>query len=164
MPQRNLEQTVLNSIIKDGKVVSDDWLVVGLETGVIEAQSSKKILPLEDYLTQGHGLLGEPGQYAVWLNSGDDIEQHIELLLGLPLIAIYFPSFADGRGFSMATLLRERYGYQGELRAIGHMLTDQLYYLSRCGFSSFQFADEVNLNEALQSLRDFSDSYQPGAN
>lgn len=165
MQQRDVENAgaVTRSIIKDGVVTADDWQVVGLEPEIVDAASSRKILPLEDYLTQGHVLFGEDCRYAVWLSSDEDFERYIELLLGLPLIAVYFSSFTDGRGFSMATLLRERYGYQGELRAIGQILPDQLHYLKRCGFSAFQFEDGVSLEDAMQSLDDFSSSYQPAA-
>lgn len=154
---------VTGNMIKDGRVVADDWQILGLEPAVSDVASSRKILPLEEYLTRGHALLGEDCQYAVWLSSGETFEPHIELLLGLPLIAIHFDSFVDGRGFSQATLLRERYGYQGELRAMGQILPDQLYYLKRCGFSAFQFAEPVDLTLALESLGDFSGNYQPAA-
>jgi len=76
------------------------------------------------------------------------------------VVAIRFPKFVDGRGFSVARLLRERYQYQGEIRAIGEIIRDQLYLLQRCGFNAFEFGAEVNLAEASKSLADFSDAYQ----
>ena len=74
-------------------------------------------------------------------------------------MVVNFPVFTDGRGFSYGRELRER-GYQGELRAAGHFIRDQLTYLSRCGFDAFQMADESQLEDALASLDDFSESYQ----
>ena len=81
----------------------------------------------------------------------------------VPVIAINFPKFVDGRGFSLARLLRERYGYQGEIRATGEIIRDQLYLLQRCGFNAFEFGEEVDLAEASKSLADFSDAYQVAA-
>ena len=97
----------------------------------------------------------------VWLSSeqlADDLGDECQKA---PVIAIQFPTFMDGRGFSTARLLRERYGFNGELRAV-NVIRDQLFYLQRCGFNSFVLADDQNLEAALSSLSDFSDSYQPG--
>lgn len=100
--------------------------------------------------------------YGIWLNGchGPELRECIDDLLVLPVIAIYFSDFTDGRGFSLATLLRERYNYKGELRAFGNILPDQLFYLQRCGFNAFSFETEVNLQEACKALNDFSRSYQ----
>ena len=83
-------------------------------------------------------------------------------LLGAPLIAIDFPKFTDGRGYSLARLLRERYGYQGQIRAVGDVLIDQLYYMSRCGFDAFWLREDQIVEDALNALDTFSLSYQPG--
>jgi len=82
-----------------------------------------------------------------------------EHLRAIPLVAINFPVFTDGRGFSYGRELRER-GFTGELRASGHFIRDQMTYLARCGFDAFQLADESVLDEALASLQDFSEHYQ----
>ncbi|MBA4742935.1 MAG: DUF934 domain-containing protein, partial [Azoarcus sp.] len=75
-----------------------------------------------------------------------------------------FPKFADGRGDSVATLLRSRYGYTGELRAIGDVLRDQFNYLARCGFDALQPAEgrysEAQLEAAIASFDDFAEPYQ----
>ena len=78
----------------------------------------------------------------------------------LPLIAVEFPKFTDGRGYSIGRLLRERFGFRGELRAIGDIQRDQLYYLHQVGFDAFAVRDDKDAQEALRSLRDFSDGYQ----
>ena len=92
-----------------------------------------------------------------------EIEEIIEPLLDLPLIAINFPKFADGRGFSAASLIRERYNYSGEIRAVGGFIRDQLYLLSRCGFNAFKFSEDTDLSEVAKSLEDFSETYQVSA-
>lgn len=77
-----------------------------------------------------------------------------------PLIAIEFARHADGRGFSLARLLRERYHFHGELRAVGEVLQDQLFYLSRCGFNAFALRVDHDPEAALPALGDFSEGYQ----
>ena len=76
------------------------------------------------------------------------------------MIAIDFPSFTDGRGYSSPRLLRERLVYQGELRAISYEQDDQLYYLSQVGFDASAVREDLDVDAALTSLRDFSDGYQ----
>ena len=76
------------------------------------------------------------------------------------MIAIDFPKFTDGRGYSIARLLRERYGYRGELRAIGDIQRDQLYYLRQVGFDAFARARRQGCRRRLRAFRDFSDGYQ----
>ena len=150
-------------IIKDKQVVDDLWVVLGLH----DAQRSdvsgfRLIIPFEEYFSGNKNGSVSEVTYGVWLQGcqGQGLEKYIDHLLALPVIAIYFPEFTDGRGFSLATLLRERYGYQGELRALGNILPDQLFYLQRCGFNAFSFGQEVNLKEACKALNDFSGSYQ----
>jgi uncharacterized protein (DUF934 family) len=79
------------------------------------------------------------------------------------VIAVNFPKFTDGRGFSAARLLRERYGYQGELRAIGDVLRDQLQELERCGFDAFLLRADQDVQSALHAFADLSDQYQTSA-
>ena len=81
-------------------------------------------------------------------------------LSSLSVIAIHFPAFVDGRGFSHARLLRERFDFQGDIRALGHFIPDQLGYLLRVGFTSFQFTEEVNLENTLKLCKPFSVKYQ----
>lgn len=90
----------------------------------------------------------------------DDIELLAKDVTAFALIVIEFPHFTDGRGFSLAAQLRERYQYQGELRASGYLLVDQLSYLKRCGFDSFVFRNPVDSEKAINALADFSVSYQ----
>ena len=84
-------------------------------------------------------------------------------LPGLKVIAVNFPKYGDGRGYSIGRLLRERYGYKGELRAIGVVARDHLQLLAQCGFDSFQLRDGEDVVEALKGLDDFSEAYQASA-
>jgi uncharacterized protein (DUF934 family) len=99
----------------------------------------------------------------IWIDSDEEVEDIGEKANMFPVIAINFPSFTDGRGFTAGRLLRERYGYNGQLRAIGHVIRDQLFYLKRCGFDAFQLREGTDLEEALKSLNDFSVTYQGDA-
>src|SRR5262245_55109177 len=75
-------------------------------------------------------------------------------------VEVNFPKFSDGRGFSIARLLRERYGYKGELRAVGQVARDHLYYMEQCGFDSFLLREGEDVEEALGAFDDFSEAYQ----
>jgi uncharacterized protein (DUF934 family) len=76
------------------------------------------------------------------------------------VIAVNFPKYQDGRGFSIARLLRERFGYKGELRAFGHITRDHLYYMAGCGFDAFELRDGEDGEEALCAFDTFSEAYQ----
>ena len=96
----------------------------------------------------------------IWIDSDESVELVGHEANLFPLIAVNFPIFTDGRGFSIARLLRERYEFNGQLRAIGNPIQDQLFYLKRCGFTSFDLKEGTNLEAAISSLDDFDKSYQ----
>ena len=145
-------------ILKNTEVVSDNWIL--LDETAESLPTGNVLLSYEQWQNYADQLSSHSGSLGVWLEGHAEIEQIIEPFLDLPLIAINFPKFADGRGFSSARLIRERYNYSGELRAIGGFIRDQLYLLKRCGFNAFQFSDENELSEAAESLKDFSENYQ----
>jgi uncharacterized protein (DUF934 family) len=99
----------------------------------------------------------------VVLQPTDDPRSLAERLPGLKLIAVNFPKYSDGRGYSIGRLLRERYGYKGELRAIGVVARDHLQLMAQCGFDSFQLREGEDAQEALKGLDDFSEAYQANA-
>jgi uncharacterized protein (DUF934 family) len=99
----------------------------------------------------------------VVLEPTDDPRAIADKLPGLKLVAVNFPKYADGRGYSIGRLLRERYGYKGELRAIGVVARDHLRLLAQCGFDSFQLREGEDAAEALAGLADFTESYQATA-
>lgn len=102
---------------------------------------------------------GQPAASAVQLEPGDDCQLLAGALPALDLVAVYFPVFTDGRGFSIARELRDL-GYRGELRARGHILPDQVHFLRRCGFDAFQPDDESRLQPSLDRLQEFPEHYQ----
>lgn len=124
----------------------------------IRAQYGRLIAPLDEWQASAKGA-----DIAPWLASEIELTEELaDELASAPLIAIDFPVFTNGRGYSTARLLRERYGYQGEVRAVGDVLIDQLFYLSRCGFDAFSLREDQLVEDALRALKTFSRSYQPG--
>lgn len=148
-------------IIKDAQVVNDNWQLLSIETTLddISAQDNV-ILPLSLWLANKNHLENRQEKTGVWLNSAEEIESIAENVAAIPLIALEFPSFTDGRHYSSARILRERYHYQGEIRAIGDVLKDQLFAMHRCGFNSFVIKQGKDINNALLGLTDFSETYQ----
>jgi uncharacterized protein (DUF934 family) len=149
------------TLIKDRRLASDDWRVVQSVDEVASAAPGENlIVPLNAWKAQRNALLARQGQTGVWLAPDDD---PAELFRGAPLpelIAVHFPAFTDGRGYSIARLLRERHGFRGELRAIGDVLRDTLFDLARCGFDAFALRSDQDAQAALQAFDDFSEVYQ----
>ena len=99
----------------------------------------------------------------LWLTPEDDIETLETALQNAKVLAIEFPVFADGRGFSQARWAKSRFGFKGEIHAVGAFMQDQLHYLKRCGFDGFIVNDDAKLESLRLSLNDFSDGYQASA-
>jgi len=134
-------------------------------SGTAIPASGKIIVPLTVWQSRKNELTARAakGEVGVWLESFElleDLLASVSDINTLPLIAIHFPRFVDGRGFSLATLLRTRYGYKNELRAIGDVLRDQLFFMKRCGFDAFAIRADRSAEDALTSFRDFSEPYQ----
>jgi len=147
-------------LIKDRAIVEDVWTLVREPAPLAALPSGAPIIvPLALWL-QERVALSARGDVGVWLKPDDDPALLAEDAALLPLIAIDFPKFGDGRGFSTAQLLRNRYAFAGELRAIGDVLRDQLYYMQQCGFNAFAVRADRGLEDALKGLADFSDGYQ----
>jgi uncharacterized protein (DUF934 family) len=154
-------------IIRNSRVEEDQWTLLPA-TAVSETSADTPLpagallLPLPLWLARRDELLARADGNAlgVWLDAGDDPAAIAADLGQLALVAVNFPKFADGRGYSIARTLRERYGYAGELRAIGDVLHDQLFYLRRCGFDAFALRADKDAERALAGLKTFSDGYQ----
>ena len=145
-------------VLKDNRPIDDSWTLLNEDSESLP--SGDILLSYSQWQTFSDQLDSHDGSVGVIIEGNADIEDIIEPLLKLPLIAINFPKFVDGRAFSSARLIRERYEYTGEIRAVGGFIRDQLYYLSRCGFNAFKFDDFVDLTESAKSLQDFSEAYQ----
>ncbi|MFL0798471.1 MAG: DUF934 domain-containing protein [Cellvibrionaceae bacterium] len=150
----------MSKIIKDGSLVADDWHLFTKECEIpaADAIGSRSIVPMSFWL-ENREVLKSKNQLGVWIDSDEDVEAIAEDIHTLPLLAVNFPGFMDGRAFSTARIVRDRYEFKGELRAIGGFIRDQLTYLKRCGVNAFQ-SDSLDLEVAVASLNDFSESYQ----
>jgi uncharacterized protein (DUF934 family) len=146
-------------LIKHGAIVEDGWTLVREVSSVAELPEVPAIVPLALWLAATDELRAR-GDTGVWLAPADDPALLASDTAVLPLIAVDFPAFADGRGFSTGCLLRERFGFRGELRAIGDIQRDQLYYLHQVGFDAFAVRDDKDAQDALLAFADFSDGYQ----
>jgi uncharacterized protein (DUF934 family) len=150
-------------LIRDNAIVDDRWTLLREAASPADVPAGlAAIVPLALWHAERDALRAR-GEIGVWLKPDDDPELLAPDVGTLPLIAVDFPQFTDGRGYSTARLLREKHGFAGELRAIGEVLRDQLYYLRQCGFNAFAVRSDRNLEEALEGLRDFSDNYQATA-
>ena len=104
-----------------------------------------------------------PDEKVVRLEPTDDPAAVAGQLAGASRVEVNFPKFGDGRGFSIGRLLRERYGYKGELRAVGQITRDHLFFLENCGFDAFELREGEDAAEAIAAFDDFSESYQATA-
>lgn len=155
----------MSDIIRGGAVVADPWRVLRAGEGEAAAtlevpEQGAVVVPLATWLAQA-GALVQRGNVAVWLAGDDDPAALAPWFERLSLVAVDFPKFTDGRGYSIAYLLRARFHYRGELRAIGDVLPDQLLAMRRTGFDSFALRADRKAEHALAALEAFSDAY-PG--
>ena len=151
------------ALIKDRKLAVDSWL--RLDAGAKEAPTfvpaaGDVIVPLAVWQAQRERLIAREGRLGVWLAGNDDPEDIKADFEHFDVIAVQFPSFTDGRGYSIGRLLRQRYGWRGELRAFGDVQRDQLAYLTRCGFDAFVLREGEDADVALAAFNDFSEGYQ----
>jgi uncharacterized protein (DUF934 family) len=150
-------------IIKNNAVVSDDWTILRLSENEtpesVIVPDGKIIVPLKVWQAQ-RAKLQNRIELGVWLASNERPEELKGEMEKFAVIAVDFPKFADGRGYSIAYNLRARLGYVGELRAIGDVLRDQMFYMQRVGFDAFAPRPDKNIHDALKGLTDFSETYQ----
>ena len=145
-------------IIRNRAIVDDDFVHVA---DGAELPDGKPIVALARYAAAHEELLARYSTLGVRVGS-DKLPTDIPELSRLALIAIEFPRFTDRRGYSIARQLRDRYQFTGELRAVGWVLRDQLFYMERCGFNAFEVKPGKPLDSALQAFGEFSVTYQAG--
>ena len=158
-------------IIKNGTVADDAWKIVTLAAGTsadsVSLPVGPLLVPVAVWQARRRELVERQYEHGwelgVWLSAEEGPELIAEDLDDFSVIGIEFSKFSDGRGYSTARLLRTRYGYDGELRALGDVLRDQLFYLSRVGFDAFAVRADKNIGQALAGLSDFSVVYQGSA-
>ena len=151
-------------LVKDGAIVDNEWTLMAKpegEAAEAEVPAGQIIVPLSAWLAQKDKLSARD-DIGVWIDTDETADQLGEDAQRFPLVAVHFPAFADGRAFTNARLLRERFGFTGELRAVGYFLAEQACYLRRCDVNAFDFgADrEQHLQATVDALQDFTEYYQ----
>jgi len=144
-------------LLRDRQIVVDEWRYVA-EADADAAESL--IVGFDQWQAEPKTWARRPGRLGVVLAPAHKIEQLAPDLAHFALIAAEFPGPAEGRGYTQARLLRERWNFKGELRATGHVRRDQLFFMARCGFNSFELP-ETELKDAAAAFSTFSAAYQP---
>lgn len=148
-------------IIRNQAIVEDDWQ--HLDDDQTLPASGKVIVGWARW-EENRETLKQRGDLGVRITGDVDAHALAHDHRYFDLIALEFPAFADGRCYSHARLLRERFGYERELRAIGDVLRDQLFYMHRCGINAFEVRDDKDIEDALKAFEDFDVAYQPAVN
>lgn len=152
-----------DQIIKGRSIVANEWqllrLAEGQEAASVAVPAGKTIVPLAVWDAQ-RDTLSARSDIGVWLAPDQRPEVLRDDLPRFGVIAVDFPKFTDGRGYSIAYNLRMRLGYKGELRAIGDVLRDQLFSMQRVGFDAYDTRKDRSIEDALKGLTVFSETYQ----
>lgn len=157
----------MTQIILDKQIVNDDWTLVADDAALSDA---KEVINFSRWAAAENAdkdaLIAkrDAGTLGIQLNAGDTADLLAEESKNFALINVVFPKFADGRGYSAARLLRERYGFTGQLRSVGDVLFDQLFFMMRCGFNAMAMREDQDLDLAVKGFETFSASYQGDVN
>jgi len=146
------------SLIHQRKLINDTWVIASEPSDAFKGKDV--LVPLTAWKSHQADWLQQAARVGVLLEPNEDPAEVASELAQFTLIAVNFPVFTDGRGYSIGRLLRERYGYTGELRAVGDIMQDQLFYLSRVGFDAFLLRADQSVEGAITALDSFSEAYQ----
>jgi len=146
------------SLIHQRKRTDNTWIIAS--EPIVDLARQDVLVPLAGWKSHHADWLKHAGRLGVLLEPNQDPADVAGDLARFALVAVHFPVFTDGRGYSIGRLLRERYGYKGELRAVGDIMQDQLFYLSRVGFDAFLLRADQSVEGAITALDSFSEAYQ----
>ena len=148
-------------LLRDGALVDDPWVTV--DDGTALPMDGPAIVSLERWQAHREALLGRNAPLGIRLKSDQSPALIADDLDRFAVVALEFPVFKDGRAYSYARLLRERYGYKGEVRAVGEVLRDQFLFMLRCGFDALEVRDEKAADQWREAVSEISVVYQPAA-
>jgi uncharacterized protein (DUF934 family) len=149
-------------ILRKRAVVEDDWIL--LQDSVAEVSAGGKlIVPLARWRAERDALLARADAVGVLLPNTEDVEAAWAEIRGRPLIALQFPTFSDGRALSQAVVLRNRLGFAGELRAVGDVIRDLVFWLGRCGFDAIVPRPDQDPEACRLALDEIGVAYQSAA-
>jgi uncharacterized protein (DUF934 family) len=144
-------------LLRDREIVDDDWLYVA---EAAQSPQAPLIVSFEQWQNEPDTWVARGGPLGVVLSPQHTVEVLAPDLARFALIAANFSGPSEGRGYSQARVLRERLKFTGELRATGYVRRDQLFFMARCGFNSFELP-EADLADAHSAFATFSAAYQP---
>ena len=152
-------------IIKNDRIVEDAWQVLKLADGeaaeTVALPQAATLFPLAVWQARKNEIISCHKRIGLLLRPEDKVEEIADDLHYFVVIAVHFPKFVDGRGYSTAALLRQRYHYPGELRAVGDVLHDQLFFMKRVGFDSYALKEGKSAVHAInKGFSVFSEVYQ----
>lgn len=154
--------TLIRRDAEGARVVHDDpWVFIADDAAL--PPDGDVIVSLARWRAEGEALRVRGGRVGLRVRGDTDPAELAAELGGVALVEVELPKFTDGRLYSLARLVRDRHGYTGELRVTGDVLRDQLFYLARCGFTTFRLAPGRDVADALRAFEDFSVTYQPAA-
>jgi uncharacterized protein (DUF934 family) len=157
----------MTQIILDKQIANDDWTLVADDMALTSAKEVINFVRWANAIdSEKEALIAkrDAGTLGIQLNAGDTADLLADDSQGFALINVEFPQFADGRGYSAGRLLRERYAFTGQLRAIGDVLFDQLFFMMRCGFNAMAMREDQDLDLCVKGFETFTSSYQGDVN
>ncbi|WP_407148999.1 DUF934 domain-containing protein [Bradyrhizobium sp. ORS 86] len=146
-------------LVKNGRITTD--LFVHVADGAELPGDRAILVTAERFLTDPEALLRRSGKLGVLWPNNRDLDELVPHLDRIAAVALVFPTFRDGRAYSQARLLRERHGYDGELRATGQVLRDQFVFMTRAGFDAFEVKKEADADAFAETMKRYSVFYQP---
>ncbi len=147
-------------LLDHGRPVEDRFVAVADDAPL--PADAPALIPFARLQREADALAGRNAALGVQVTSATHAEDIAPFLDRVTLVVVEFPKFRDGRGFTIARTLRERYGFSGEIRAVGHVLPDQYEFLVRCGFTCVAVSDGADLGVWAAALERFHVAYQPG--
>jgi uncharacterized protein (DUF934 family) len=146
-------------LVNGGKIVEDSFVKLAVDTPV--PAGGDILVPAERFLLDAEAFLARAGKVGVIWPNNRDIAELVPYLGKIAAVALVFPTFRDGRAYSQARRLRERYNYRGELRATGQVLRDQFVFMLRAGFDAFEVKKQADAEAFMQTAKRYSVFYQP---
>jgi uncharacterized protein (DUF934 family) len=146
-------------LVKQGRITTD--LFVHIADGAELPGDGAILVPAARFLEDPEAMLRRAGKLGVIWPNNRNLDDLVPYLDRLAAVALVFPSFRDGRAYSQARLLRERHGYDGEMRATGQVLRDQFVFMSRAGFDAFEVKKDADADAFAETVKRYSVFYQP---
>jgi len=147
-------------LINNRQIVEDSWQTIADESNIEQLPGGKLIVSFAFWNDHKQALIARDDALGIKFNPEDDVADIAADLASFALVVLQFPAFRDGRAYSQARNLRQHHGYQGEIRATGNVLRDQLAFMERVGINSFEIDSHQDINDAINGFDEISIKYQ----